>query len=171
MNYPSVLFLQASSKHLVEYLDRIKKAVENLTHEQIWWKPHASTTSIGILLSHLNGNITQWIISGLGGEPDDRNRSAEFDPRQMPEKEILLKRFSETISKACAVIEAITDKDLATTICIQDFETNKLEAIYHVVEHCSWHSGQITWIAKMLQGESHTISFYDNDKLNIARNR
>ncbi|MEO8146276.1 MAG: DUF1572 family protein [Bacteroidia bacterium] len=169
--FNSSSFKSISVAHLNEYMLRIKKAIADLNHEQIWWKPHPNTISIGNILKHLNGNVTQWMISGLGREEDHRNRAEEFKDDEMPAKEILLNKLSLTISKSCNVIENISDDDLQTSITIQDFETTKLAAIYHVVEHFSWHSGQVTWVSKMLQGENHHIAFYDDNKLNEAKNK
>jgi hypothetical protein len=88
----------------------------------------------------------------------------------MPSLEILFAELSQTIAASCKVIENINDDDLQTPLTIQGISTTKLAAIYHVVEHFSWHSGQVTWICKMLKGENHHIAFYDDDKLNKEKN-
>lgn len=166
----SATFKRTSVFHLREYLLRLKKATEQLSHDQIWWKPHYNTISIGNILKHLNGNVTQWIISGLGGKPDLRNRSTEFDNDTKLSKETLLDELTDTIKQSISIIENISDADLVTPVNIQGFNTSKLAAVYHVVEHFSWHCGQVTWISKMLLGEEHHIAFYDNNKLNTATN-
>ena len=54
---------------------------------------------------------------------------------------------------------------------LSSFELAEVPAVYHVVEHFSWHTGQITWIAKLRKGAQHGIAFYEDDSLNAARNR
>ena len=56
----------------------------------MWWRPNEASNSIGNLLLHLWGNVTQWIIGGVGGRPYERHRQQEFDERtHIPAKELL----------------------------------------------------------------------------------
>ena len=64
-----------------EFPAKIKQCVDQLSEEDIWWRGHESDNSIGNLLLHLSGNIRQWIISGIGGQTDARNRPKEFAER------------------------------------------------------------------------------------------
>ena len=43
--------------------------------------PTRGATRIGNLLAHLDGNLSQWVLAGLGGEPFERHRDAEFAAR------------------------------------------------------------------------------------------
>ena len=149
---------------------RIGDAISNLTDEQIWWRPNHNALSIGMILQHLNGNVTQWIISALGDEADVRNRKEEFnDSVQMP-KQQLYQNLQHTVNKACDIIDGIGDIELNDHIVVQGFHLTKFEALFDVVEHFSWHTGQIVYIAKLIKGAGHGISFYDNEKLNVSRN-
>ena len=67
-----------------EYLGKIAAAVEPLTEEQVWWRPREGGNSIGNLLAHLDGNLRQWVLEGLGGEAYERHRDAEFAARRLP---------------------------------------------------------------------------------------
>ena len=61
-------FLRKSSALVVsEYLPKIERSLAGLTDEDIWWRPNETSNSIGNLLLHLCGNVTQWIIGGVGG--------------------------------------------------------------------------------------------------------
>src|SRR5437867_7915143 len=64
-----------------KYLPRIVDCLELLSEEEIWWRPNEASNSAGNLVLHLCGNVRQWIISGLGGEPDTRERDKEFAER------------------------------------------------------------------------------------------
>ena len=164
-------FATVSAHYLREtYLPRIETALETLPADRLWWRPHEDTTSVGNLLLHLEGNVRQWILSGLGGAPDGRERAAEFAAREGDDAGRLLAALRATLEAAATTIEALEDADLERGHRIQGFEVNGLEAVYHVVEHVSWHAGQITWMAKLHAGEGHGLAFYDEDAVNRARN-
>jgi uncharacterized damage-inducible protein DinB len=172
MNSLARRFCEESVRHLSEeYMPRLKEAVSKLPEEDLWWAPHGQSTSVGNLLRHLEGNVRQWILSGLGGLPDHRHRAAEFDGGGAATKANLLVALRQCVSEACAIISSLDEVALAQTHQIQDFETTGLGAVYHVVEHFSWHTGQIVWISKLRAGERHGIAFYDDEALNDARNR
>ncbi|MHC4548352.1 MAG: DUF1572 family protein [Planctomycetota bacterium] len=158
-------FVEESVRYLRDqYLPRLRQAVGRLSETDLWWRPHAGTTSAGNLLLHVAGNVRQWILTGLGGEPDRRDRAAEFAADDGASGSELIQAVERTVLEACLVIEKQTDLDRPCTI--QGFETTVRGAIYHVVEHLSWHAGQVVWIAKMRGGERHGIAFYDETKLN-----
>jgi uncharacterized damage-inducible protein DinB len=160
-------FTSESARYLREvYLPRLRKALETLPERDLWWRPHPGATSVGNLLLHLDGNLRQWIVAALGGAPDRRRRSEEFARREGGTRAELIGALASTIAEAAGVIERQTALDRA--LRIQGFETTPRDAIYHVVEHLSWHTGQIVWIAKMRAGEAHGIAFYDDRKLDDA---
>ena len=68
-----------TSVDLLEYfLRRIEVCVGRLSDEQVWWRPNPAVNSVGNLLLHLQGNLSQWVLSGLGGVQFERQRSHEF---------------------------------------------------------------------------------------------
>src|ERR1700739_3729483 len=70
---PCELFLQFSRQKLVEqYWPRLRKAVETLSDEQIWWRPNDASNSIGNLILHLNGNVWQWMVASFNRLEDRR---------------------------------------------------------------------------------------------------
>ncbi len=155
---------------LEDYVPRIERAVTSLSPEDFWWQPHEGSTSVGVLLRHLEGNIRQWILSGLGGRPDHRERKTEFEGDAAGEAADLFAKLRATIQEAADVIGAMDEDALAKRHAIQGYDVTGLEAAYHVVEHLSWHAGQIVWIAKARGGPDHGIAFYDDEKLNTDKN-
>ena len=78
----SQAFLQTSRSLLVtDFLPKIERCLEHLTDEDVWSRPNDASNSIGNLLLHLRGNITQWIIGGVAGKAYERHRQQEFDER------------------------------------------------------------------------------------------
>lgn len=148
------LFLQFSRKKLLEqYWPRLRSCVETLSDDQIWWRPNAACNTIGNLLLHLNGNVTQWLIASFNGLEDARNRPAEFREEQKMPGSALLKQLGATIDEAAKVLEKLTAEDLAATYHIQGYTVRGLDAVYQVVEHFGLHYGQILYVTKMLRGE------------------
>src|SRR5206468_11868255 len=74
-------FIEVARRQLAERADRIGHCVGQLDDAQVWWRPHESMNSIANLVLHLCGNRRQWIVSGVGGEPDVRDRPGEFSER------------------------------------------------------------------------------------------
>src|SRR2546423_14834865 len=89
-------FIERSRYHFIQdFLPKIERCLERLTDDQLWWRPNEQSNSIGNLLLHLSGNARQWIVCGVGGAADARNRDAEFAQRDViPRGELhsLLKR-------------------------------------------------------------------------------
>lgn len=132
-----------------EYLGKIAAAVEPLTEEQVWWRPGEGSNSIGNLLAHLDGNLSQWVLAGLGGESYERHRDAEFAARGGVAKAVLLERLRATVGRCCAVAARLTADDLARLHRIQTYELDGRRALFHTVEHMSYHTGQIVLLAKL----------------------
>jgi len=142
-----------------EYLPKIESCVQKLTDEQIWWRPNPESNSIGNLLLHLAGNARQWIVCGLGNEPDERKRQTEFDARDSAPRDELLRTLRTTMAEVDRVLSSFDLSKLLTAYRIQGFDTTALDAIFHVTEHFSMHTGQIILITKQLAAED--LRFYD----------
>jgi len=171
MHENSAAFLAESARYLRDvYLARLERAAEALPETDLWWQPHGGCLSFGNVLLHLEGNVRQWLVSGLGGAPDQRDRATEFATTDGPGVDALLARLRSTIDAAVAVLETLDDEALARSYCIQGFDTSGSHAVYHVVEHFSWHTGQAVWIAKARGGPDHGLAFYDDAKINARRN-
>ena len=153
-------FLQSSARLLKEdFLPKIEQAVAKLSEAEVWARPNAESISIGNLLLHLSGNARQHIVSGLGGADDIRVRHAEFQESDQPFKENLLKALRDTVEEACTTIQNLDPELLITTRVIQNKELLVLEDILHVVEHFSYHSGQIIYQVKAIKNTS--FPWYD----------
>src|SRR2546425_1076266 len=166
MNYPmsdtGQEFISRSRYHLVEdFLPRIESCLERLTDEQIWWRPNEQSNSIGNLLLHLSGNARQWIVCGVGGATDARDRDAEFAQREVIAREDLHSLLKRTLADVDATLAQLDANQLLERCTIQGSNVSALEAILHVVEHFSMHTGQILMMTKMLTNAD--LAFYEFD--------
>jgi uncharacterized damage-inducible protein DinB len=147
-------FLSKSSDLLTaEYLPKIEQCLARLTDAEVWARPNDASNSIGNLLLHLRGNVTQWIVAGVGNRPRERRRQQEFDERQQIPARELLADLRAAVAEADDVIRSLPTDALVTRRSIQDYDVTVLEAIYHVVEHFSMHTGQIILLTKARTGE------------------
>ncbi len=155
----SVLFLEFSRKKLFgEYWPRMRECVESLSDEQVWWRPNEVSNSIGNLLLHLNGNISQWIVASFNRAEFARNRPLEFsERRQVPAKEMIA-QLDATLKEAESVLARLTAADLAGHYEIQGLTVTGLHAVYQVVEHFGRHFGQVVYITKLVRGQD--LGFY-----------
>jgi uncharacterized damage-inducible protein DinB len=151
-------FLHNSRKELRMRSERIETCLRKLTMEQIWTRRHENENAIGNLVLHLCGNVRQWILCGVGGAADDRDRDAEFARREPLPPEVLLSRLRQTLDEADRVLEQVRPLDLLSKRRIQVYDVTVLHAIYHVAVHFSEHTGQILWATKGLTGED--LGFY-----------
>jgi hypothetical protein len=156
---PSHLFLTFSREKLLQqYWPRLRKCVEPLTDEQIWWRPNAASNSIGNLVLHLNGNVRQWLVDSFNRNQDQRNRPAEFAATGNMAGSLLLDRLAGTLAEAAAVLDRLTEADLTAAYEIQGYHVHGLDAVYQVVEHFGLHYGQIAYITKMITDRD--LGFY-----------
>jgi uncharacterized damage-inducible protein DinB len=153
-------FLHQARIFLAEdYLPKIERCLEKLSDEQIWWRANEESNSIGNLILHLCGNARQWIVAGLGAGSDHRDRDSEFAQRETIPRAELTKLLVETLKDVDGVLEEFRPERLLRTYKIQGKDVVALEAIFHVVEHFSMHTGQIIMITKMLNAKD--LNFYD----------
>jgi Protein of unknown function (DUF1572) len=155
----AVLFLEFSRKKLLaEYWPRLRDTVASLTVEQLWWRPNESSNSIGNLVLHLNGNVSQWLVASFNREDDQRNRPQEFSQRGVLPVSALLDPLGVTMERASEVLARLTAGDLLAQYEIQGYKVRGIDAVYQVVEHFGLHYGQIVYIAKSLTGRD--LGFY-----------
>ena len=151
-------FLDFSAGKLLELMDRIETCAGKLTPEQMWRRHSENENAAGNLLMHLNGNVRQWILHGLGGAADQRDRDAEFAARGGAEAKEMLATLRATVNEAAETIRTLAPERLLERGRTQGYERSGLAAIYHVVEHFAGHTFQIILLTKMFTGED--LGFY-----------
>lgn len=156
----ALTFIDQARKFLSEeYLPKLDRCLEQLTDEQIWWRANEKSNSIGNLILHLAGNARQWIVSGIGGADDARVRQQEFDERRVIPRAELLETVRQTLRDVDAVLAAFDHGKVLDRYPIQGTTATALEAIFHVTEHFSMHTGQIILLTKLLSEKD--LGFYD----------
>ncbi|MFQ5865010.1 MAG: DinB family protein [bacterium] len=147
-SFGQALVAECERRLFDESLPRLKKCLSVLTQDEIWFRPNSETVSVGNLVLHLCGNVRQWIISGLGGVPDIRERSKEFSQSGPIPVNELLERLEETTQEVRYVLQRLDPVTLLDKRLVQGFEESGLSILVHVVEHFSYHVGQIVYFVK-----------------------
>lgn len=127
---------------------RLERCLNELSEADIWWRPNENSNSVGNLVLHLCGNARQWILAGLGGALDQRRRQAEFDERGPISRSELVQKLRDVMIEIDEVLDRLKREDLERPIVVQSFDETGLSILIHVVEHFSYHVGQIAYIVK-----------------------
>jgi uncharacterized damage-inducible protein DinB len=140
-------FPELSAALLQEYADKIRIGLGRLSEEQIWWRPNRECNSAGNLVLHICGNLSLWLLGGLGGFDYERDRAGEFRAERSMSRAELLACLEQTVARGRKVLE---DVDLSKELSLQGYHVDGLAALYHTIEHASQHTGQILFIVKQL---------------------
>jgi hypothetical protein len=152
-------FLAEARNTLGGALKKIEHCVEQLSDADLWWRQHESHNSIQNVILHLCGNLRQWILHGVGGESDVRNRPLEFADRAQRKKAELLSMLKETVAACDRVLAAFPPGRLLERRRIQGFDTTVLSAIFDTVSHFVGHQHQIVYITRLRLGDAYRFQW------------
>ena len=148
-----------------ESLRMISMSTKLLSVEELWKKPNDASNSIGNLIIHLKGNITQYMLAGLGGQEDDRDRDLEFSENYGYTAKELNLQLDELLEQVKRLLHNVGDSELTKKQTVQGFNLSGHGIILHVVEHLSYHTGQIALWTKIIKNKD--LGFYKGFDLNI----
>src|SRR5450432_2015005 len=93
-------FLDYSAKKLRQLCSRIEACLGALNQDEVWARGGDNENAVGNLVLHLCGNVRQWIVSGVGGQSDSRDRDAEFSAQGGVSASDLAERLRGTVEEA-----------------------------------------------------------------------
>jgi len=147
-------FVTYAANHMQRLAKNIDACCDRLTEEQMWHRGGEYENSVANLLLHLEGNLRQWVIHGIVGEPDVRRRDEEFTLVPSMTAPEARAHFRATLDEASRVIAAVPEERLLEIIDPQPTgtwrHTTILEAIFKVTSHVEYHTGQIVVLTKQL---------------------
>jgi len=146
--FNSVFLAEIRLRLLEESWPRLEQCLRESDEKMLWFRPNSNTNSIGNLVLHLEGNVRQWLLHGIGGAPDKRKRAGEFAVNQSLSSSDLLSRMKDLHNEVSELLQSAEAMDLLQPKEIQGFETTVMGALVHVTEHFSYHIGQITFLIK-----------------------
>jgi hypothetical protein len=156
------LFLTASVKGMQLSEDAINRCIAKLSDEQMWHRGGDHENSVANLLLHLEGNLRQWFLHGIDGQPDVRNRDSEFALSPSQRCAEIRSRFATTLDECRKVVGSLPPARLLEMVNPQPTgnwpPTTILEAICRVTGHLQLHVGQIIMLTKQLTGADLDLS-------------
>jgi len=152
-------FLAEARSTLGGALKKIDNCLEQLSDADLWWRQHESHNSIQNVILHLCGNLRQWIIHGVGGESDVRNRPLEFADRTARAKAELGALLKKTVAACDRVLRDFPPERLLESRRIQGFDTTVLSAIFDTVSHFVGHQHQIVYITRLRLGGNYRFQW------------
>jgi hypothetical protein len=138
---------------------RIQHCLDQLNDEQVWRRSHPSLNSIGNLILHLCGNLRQWIVSGIGGASDDRNRPAEFAEQGPIPREELVRRLEAVVEEAKTILARVDARQLIQPRRIQGFDLTGVAAIFDSVPHFRGHAQEIVHMTRLQLGDAYRFAW------------
>lgn len=148
-----------AANELASALERIRHCLNQLSDEQVWWRSRPSMNSIGNLMLHLCGNVRQWLVAGLDGAANVRDRPAEFAERGPIPKGELLRRLEAVVDEAKAALERQTAGQLLKSRRIQGHDVTGLSAIFNSVPHFRGHTQEIIHLTRSLLGDAYRFAW------------
>jgi uncharacterized damage-inducible protein DinB len=146
-----VLFLGHSVRKLEQMERMIQDRLPLFPPERLWQKSGAEANSVGNLVLHLCGNVRYYIGHGLGGQPNVRDREAEFSSSGHDDLAGLLRApLAEATATLAALPPGRLPEPVPAGLTVPAGVTTVLELIYQIVGHFQQHTGQIIFAAKQL---------------------
>jgi len=149
-----------------ESIPRIVKCLDQFSEDEVWKRPNENLVSMGNLILHLCGNVRQYIMFGLDGQPDQRQRQSEFNTQGPIAKSQLLNDLDQVFQDVSKVLDELSPEILTKTIKVQGMDYTGFGILMHVVEHFSYHVGQITWHTKLTRNMD--MNYYEGKDLNLT---
>jgi uncharacterized damage-inducible protein DinB len=152
-------FVSAIRQTFAGAAKKIRHCLEQLSDEDVRWRPHPTHNSIAIVINHLCGNLRQWIVAGAGGAADVRDRPAEFEDPGPVTKEQLIERISRAVAEVDATLAAFDPSRLLERRRIQGFDVVLLHAILDTASHFVGHTHQIVYITRVRLGDAYRFEW------------
>jgi uncharacterized damage-inducible protein DinB len=154
-NHFEQVVLKALESRITDILPtQILSCVDELSEEQLWWRPNEESNSIGNLVLHLSGSLRHYVSKTVGGIEYERNRPAEFSEREALPKERVVAIFKETISQIKQIFESFDTTRFLDSTPEQAYNPTIFNLLYNVSIHIATHTGQIVFVTKMLKDGS-----------------
>ena len=171
LNDISSLALEALRTRITKVLPaQIRSCIEQLSEEQLWWRPNEKSNSVGNLVLHVRGSVLHFLCRGVGGLEYERDRSAEFATAGSIPKPQLLAMFDEMVEKVVQTFAALNRSRLSEPSTEPAYYSIIFEDLFGVAIHLATHTGQIVYVTKMLkEGSINDLWIQTHKKLGTWR--
>lgn len=134
-------------------LDRLVREVEAYPDEDSLWRPAPGIRNPGgVLANHVAGNLLHYVGAVLGGTGYLRDRSAEFERRDVPRPQ-LLARIGRARVVVDEVVSELGEKQLSEPFPDPPSSMSGIETgafLVHLASHLAYHLGQVNYHRRIL---------------------
>ncbi|HZZ77860.1 MAG TPA: DUF1572 family protein [Gemmataceae bacterium] len=138
-----------------------EKAMVQLKDDLFFFPPGQFSSSVAVIVKHLAGNLTsRWTdFLTCDGEKPTRNRDGEFVIGPDDSRDNLLALWEAGWGALFGSLRELKESDWLRTITIRGEPHSVMQAIHRSVAHVAYHTGQITYVSRMLQtGTWHWVT-------------
>lgn len=162
MEYLNVIMSQF--KH---FKNRAELGIQQLSVDELHFKPSGESNSIAMLIKHLSGNMhSRWVdFLTTDGEKTYRDRDAELTWGN-ESKDYLMQIWEDGWNLLFNTIESLTEDDLDKTVILRKKPLTVLQAIQTEIAHISYHLGQLLYIGKQIKDKEWIILSIPKNKSN-----
>jgi hypothetical protein len=158
-------YLKQAAAEVTRYKTLAERAIAQVSDDDLHHAPDPESNSIAVIVQHIAGNLrsrwTDFLTSD--GEKPDRNRDGEFVDRGLGRQD-LLRLWAEGWAPFFATLGELREGDLLRTVTIRGEPHSVIRAIERAVSHCSYHCGQIVFLAKAIRSTQwQTLSIARGD--------
>lgn len=124
----------------------------------LWLVPEGVVNAGGTLAHHIAGNLRYFVGARLGGSGYERDRTAEFESRDLGREELiaLVDAATEEVARA---FDALTPDDLARAFPDQFAGTVATSAfLLHLLAHTAYHLGQLDYHRRLVTRSGVTVN-------------
>jgi hypothetical protein len=128
-------------------------AFRQLKDDEIGKSGPGENNSVAVIVWHISGNLKSRFTDFLtsDGEKSWRDRDSEFERHDVTRAE-LLDKWNDGWVALFSALDPLRDEDLFRVVTIRREEFFVLEALQRLVNHTSYHVGQIVYLAKSFRG-------------------
>ena len=142
--------LEGINKQFKYYKQLGDRTFEQVSDEDLFWKPNQESNSIAIIVNHLSGNMkSRWTkFLTTNGEKSWRNRDLEFE-NKFSTRDQMLEAWEDGWNCLFNALNSINESNVDSKITIRNQVHSISEAIHRQMMHYSYHIGQIVYIGRM----------------------
>ena len=132
-------------------------AVRQVSDSELSAPGPEAANSLAVICWHISGNLQSRFTDFLttDGEKPWRHREEEFAARAVTHAELEAK-WATGWNTLLQTLDGLNDSHLARTVIIRGQPLSVVEALHRALAHCSYHVGQIVYVAKALRGNQWT---------------
>ncbi|HEV8604165.1 MAG TPA: DinB family protein [Tepidisphaeraceae bacterium] len=149
------MFIDDQRSRFADSRQRLDGIINQLSDEDLNWRPNPQSNSITNLILHICGSLTERYAHNIAGQPNTRNRTSEFDTTAQRAKSDLLQMIDDAFHIVDAVLTQMPHTTLFDTTQIRGRDRSILDLIATTSAHTAEHLGQIIYIAKIRLGPKY----------------